>query len=262
MNEKEWLACDHPLPMLSFLRRRGASARKLRLFACACCRRIADLLSPSSLPALEVGEGHADGWFGAEQLAEAEKAAREAAFEESALLRQTRWVAPEQYATSPSLRAVRWERHRALEAVADALSPLAWDAALAVPGWAEDARVGLAPWEMGYLPCPEERRRVVARLRGQRQQERDAQCALLRELFGVLPFRPGLVRPTWLAWADRSVVRLAQVIDERQSFDDLTVLADALEDAGCTDEALLNHCRAREGHRHGCWAVDALLGVA
>ena len=40
----------------------------------------------------------------------------------------------------------------------------------------------------------------------------------------------------------------------------LPVLADALEEAGCTDADLLAHCRSGGGHLRGCWAVDLLLG--
>jgi hypothetical protein len=40
----------------------------------------------------------------------------------------------------------------------------------------------------------------------------------------------------------------------------LAVLADAQEEAGCTDADLLNHCRQPGVHVRGCWAVDLLLG--
>jgi hypothetical protein len=39
VNEKEWLECPDPTPMLEYLRG-NASSRKLRLFAVACCRQI------------------------------------------------------------------------------------------------------------------------------------------------------------------------------------------------------------------------------
>jgi hypothetical protein len=40
----------------------------------------------------------------------------------------------------------------------------------------------------------------------------------------------------------------------------LAVLADALEDAGCTDAEVLMHRRSGGPHVRGCWAIDALLG--
>jgi hypothetical protein len=41
----------------------------------------------------------------------------------------------------------------------------------------------------------------------------------------------------------------------------MPILADALQDAGCTSEDVLNHCRATEWeHVRGCWVVDLLLG--
>jgi hypothetical protein len=53
---------------------------------------------------------------------------------------------------------------------------------------------------------------------------------------------------------------LAQAIYEDRAFDRLPVLADALEDAGCTNSDLLGHLRGPGPHARGCWVLDLLLG--
>jgi hypothetical protein len=92
-----------------------------------------------------------------------------------------------------------------------------------------------------------------------RQETLALQADLLRELFGN-PFRPVTVDPAWLQANDSTVVRLAQVIYEEGRYDDLPIMADALLDAGCQNEDLLEHCRLPREHVKGCWVVDALLG--
>jgi hypothetical protein len=43
-------------------------------------------------------------------------------------------------------------------------------------------------------------------------------------------------------------------------FADMPILADALEEAGCADAAILGHCRGGGEHVRGCWVVDLLTG--
>jgi hypothetical protein len=75
MTEAEWLASTNPEALLAFLRRRPPQ-RKLRLFACACCRQVWDrLLDPRSRAAVEAAEQFADGLIDADALARARKEA-------------------------------------------------------------------------------------------------------------------------------------------------------------------------------------------
>jgi hypothetical protein len=86
------------------------------------------------------------------------------------------------------------------------------------------------------------------------------QSALLHDLVGS-PFRPlPAVNPAWLAWEGGTVPRLAADAYEERAFDRLPILADALEDAGCTDPDLLGHLRGPGPHVRGCWVLDLLLG--
>jgi hypothetical protein len=82
---------------------------------------------------------------------------------------------------------------------------------------------------------------------------------LLRDIVGNL-FRPVTVDPYWLAWNDGTLPNLAQAIYQERAFDRLPILADALEDAGCSDPQFLAHCRGPGPHVRGCWVVDLLLG--
>jgi hypothetical protein len=68
------------------------------------------------------------------------------------------------------------------------------------------------------------------------------------------------VETIWLSWNDGIVPKLAQAIYDDRVFDRLPILADALEEAGCTNADILNHCRQPGEHVRGCWVVDLLLG--
>jgi hypothetical protein len=233
MDEAGWLACENPGPMLVWLRSR-ASARKVRLFACACCRRVGHLLSdPRSQEALATAERYADGLVGDAERSAARRVAQEAA--------QSRAVT-NQPPTFP-----KWER-RVASAVYYATAADAWEGAYKARQLAAEALF----WRAGGFDSPD--------WQGVEPAERRAQAELLRDIFGWLPFRLVPISPAWLAWDGGTVAKLAAAAYEERSFDRLAVLADALEEAGCADSELLGHLRGPGPHARGCWALDLLLG--
>ncbi len=66
------------------------------------------------------------------------------------------------------------------------------------------------------------------------------------------------IDPAWLSWHGECARIIAEGIRTRRTFDDLPILADALQDAGCEDPVLLNHCRAHTTHTAQCWALRLL----
>ncbi|NUQ62108.1 MAG: acyl carrier protein [Pirellulales bacterium] len=62
------------------------------------------------------------------------------------------------------------------------------------------------------------------------------------------------------AWRTPAVIQLATAMYESRDFSKMTQLATALKKAGCTNEAILDHCRDTQVfHNRGCWVVDAIL---
>jgi hypothetical protein len=86
--------------------------------------------------------------------------------------------------------------------------------------------------------------------------DRAERCRLARDIFGN-PFRAVTV-----AASSRSapILTLAQAIYDNRDFDRLPELADALEQAGCANQEILDHCRQPGPHVRGCWVVDLVLG--
>jgi hypothetical protein len=86
-------------------------------------------------------------------------------------------------------------------------------------------------------------------------------CDLIREVFGD-PSRAAALRlePGWLVANDGAALALARQAYDQQDFAGLPVLADALEDAGCAEDAMLSHLRSAGPHVRGCWALDLILG--
>ena len=220
MTEAEWDACADPTPMLAFLRGK-VSDRKLRLFAVACCRRVWPLLiDERSRKAVDIIERYLEGRAEEADLRGSCDAAIHAADDLNASSAALAVVA----ASSAAEYALSAQAHAAFAAaVAVALSK--------EPNLAQ----GVAdPLEQMH------------------------QCGLVRDVVGN-PFGPTTLNQSWLAWNDGAVRKLAQAIYDGRAFDRLPLLADALEDAGCADAAILGHCRGGE-HVRGCWVIDLLLG--
>src|SRR5262249_30332207 len=78
---------------------------------------------------------------------------------------------------------------------------------------------------------------------------------LLRCFFGN-PFRPVTFSPSWRT---DTALTLARTMFEAREFSAMPILADALQDAGCDNEDILNHCRVPGPHACGCWVVDLVL---
>jgi hypothetical protein len=227
VTEADWDTCTSPEAMLAFLQDSGrASERKLWLFACACCRRIWHLLTDERSRCLvEKVEQYADG------LASTYDVSNACDIHENAYpaydFKAPWWAAG--YASSHFKRT-------ACEAAQAAGCAAWWDS---IPE--DDPIIG------------------VVESAG-RHAETEAQCQLLRDIFGnpVRPLPP--IDPTWLTWNDGSGVKLAQGIYHDRAFDRLPVLADALEEAGCDDADILGHLRGPGPHARGCWPLDLVLG--
>jgi hypothetical protein len=225
MTEADWIACTDPEPMLDHLMRVGASERKLRLYACAWGYDVWRRLSDDrSRDAVVVAERFADGLVGRAELLAAFKAAQEA-WKEIRLVqggRHSKWVK-----SQDGTRAAKW----AAEVARNAADP--------------DWNVRLA-------------RKVAWRANAAR---RYALANHLRDIFGD-PFRKASIEPSWLTWNAATVPRIAQGIYDDHAFDQLPILADALEEAGCSDESILGHCRSegRTSGVAGCWTCSWARG--
>jgi len=89
------------------------------------------------------------------------------------------------------------------------------------------------------------------------EAEAELQMRFLREIFGN-PFRPVAFDPVWRT---SDAMALATGIYEERAFDRMPILADAHQDAGCTNDDILNHLRDPHAtHVRGCWALDLVLG--
>jgi len=267
VDEAEWLTCNDPEPMLEFVRGK-LSERKLRLFACACCRRIEHLLTKDGRKAIRAAERFADGLLGSEELLqENEHVAR------AARGRAGRWRIRDQrertvtaaafWATSQDEQAVRMTAREAAEALA-VLRVEECAGGRSVSVWVNEAgpMVGYRRKADGRV-AKEREREWEARIRQACADvwwtERGAQAELLR-CIAAPPSCSFDLATSWRQWEGGVVVRIAETLYNHRLFADLPILADALEDAGCDNADILSHCRSAGLHVRGCWILDLLLG--
>jgi hypothetical protein len=266
MTEAEWLACTEPEKMLEYLRGQ-ASARKLRLFAVACCRRIWHLLGRDSRKAVDVAERYADGLAEREQL---ERATRR--LETRTDYRRWRFGWKHQRA-GRAAGAARLAADLAIDSpgraasyAADVLGVVALEGTrgshdLSGLVWGED-RWHIRCWRKARGKEEKNHERRRERHATQRSEdawwcERQAQAGLLRCLCGN-PFRPAPVDP---GWRTPDVLAMADAIYCQRDFsaERMSVLADALEEVGAAG-VLLDHLRGIGLHVRGCWCLDLLMG--
>lgn len=67
----------------------------------------------------------------------------------------------------------------------------------------------------------------------------------------------GIVLAPWSL--DTEVINAATVIYNEKTFEELSILADLLEDLNCTNTELLSHLRSPGPHFRGCWALDIFM---
>jgi hypothetical protein len=227
MTEAEWLACTDLITMLEFLQDR-ASERKLRLFTVACARLIWEKITWELLrQAVEIAERYADSTAWVLEFVASRRRVQNFFIRRQGLHEADLW-----FRSSP-------EHLQVYESC--------WATTFSLAGLNDLARS--TDWNIG------------ACLTGRYQPN------LLRDIFGSHSFRPVALDPAWLAWHDGTIPRLAEAIYEDRELptgnlarDRLAILADALEDAGCSDPEILGHCRGPGPHVRGCWVVDLLLG--
>ena len=241
MTEAEWLACADPQQLVKFLLQDGfyggsarlaaearVGKRKLRLFACACCRRIWHLLpDQQAREVVQVAERYADGLATREELIVASDAGM-GSIPASGSMGVDRAICAAAYTGMPGGNEYREEDVCACVATAA-------------------SHLGPGKTIHGH-PCQLFDEAV-------REAEMTIQCSLCRDIFRN-PFRPVAFDPVWRT---ATVTSLAQKVYEERRFADLPVLADALEDAGCDNRDILDHCRLPGEHVRGCWVVDLVL---
>lgn len=252
MTEAEWLACADPQPMLRLLIGK-MSWRKRALFACAYCGQLANPFAhPWQTEVRSAVEAVADEML---PISTYRKWTDEVTAERTRLAELTapiprEYSGGEEYLEDQELTPGLEATHALVEALYQCvhfpdLKP-DW-LGLVISDWQHWACTLKTIGDSG-LP----RERVEELIR----EDETIQATLLRDLFGN-PFRPVGFSPEWRT---DTVAALARQMYDSRDFSAMPILADALQDAGCDNDDILNHCRSGGVHVRGCWVVDLALG--
>jgi hypothetical protein len=252
VTESEWLTTDRCAMYsgVDYLREKGlASPRKLRLLACAYMRRQWErLVDPRSRAVVEVAEAFADGLRSRQEMQEAAARAEEAAEE----LKQFDSQREERDSWEPQNRAELAIAAHELAVVVLSQPDGATDGTGALAKAVADHAATLAD-VVGMIAG---RGASTEELNAILDAEVRAHAVLVREVFGnpfqMVPFNPAMRTET--------VKSMGETVYSRADFSGLPVLADALEEAGSSTDAFLDHFRLPGPHVRGCWALDLVLG--
>lgn len=239
ISETDWLSDSTRLSVKGMCLEHflGTSKRRARLFACACCRRVWHLIqSEAARRIVELAEVYADGGVPFEKL----RALDDPMYFSDL---QDRLYGEVQ----PRLSVLAFEATEAAMSLAQPTFDL-----VSAGSVAEETAKN--PSE-DFFPSPELRRRVPWGLASDVGESAKV-GKFLRDIFGN-PFRPVSFEP---AWRTEDTVGIAYKMYDERDFSPMSILADALQDAGCEEKVILSHCRGPGPHVRGCWVVDLILG--
>jgi len=233
VTEEQWLSTQDGSELLEFLAEElPQSDRKMRLAACACCRRVMRYLGSAEFNTL---------------LRLTEASADRASLESKRLRLHARLLRAwqESIVDRPFYDAADAACESFLRA-AESPPPQFYD-------FPSNDDFHYATWS---AKCAQDA--VGAEESGNQAElaEAAAQSDLVRDIFGN-PFLPVTFDPRWRT---SDVVGLTRAIYDDRVFERMPILADALMDAGCEDEQIIAHCRGDGPHVRGCWVVDMVLG--
>ncbi len=237
MTEAEWLSSGDPKRM-SMYTCHHTTQRKIRLFVCACSRRIQDFANDEGRLALSVAENRADGLASDELVASWRENVRQS---HECVVSDRRTL----YSAANRLQC-------ALRAIEMCLIEIYNTGAIGVSSVTAATTHCAGAMEIHWKLENRNRRIKGIEIR---RREQTSQSHLLRDIYGN-PFRPVTLDQSWLT---SNVLALANGIYTEKAFDRMPILADALQDAGCDNEDILNHCRQPGVHVRGCWVLDLVL---